>query len=199
MTGRGRTMPKRAFTLLELLLAVSVSATIGTACASVLHAVAVAAAASEDDRIRTVAGHAACMRISALVRGCRRVTVVEEDLLALWAGDENGDGILNDGELRLVRWDAAGSRLVALEPSGLTTLLPAPGVAPGGDLSSLAAIAAGGAAMEVVGAVPDIHACRFTLAASGDDRMIVCTFSFGENTGAEAHSVCIRARGGIAW
>lgn len=115
------------FTLLELLLALIVSALIGVAAAAMLAAAASASDPGHDTRATTLNRQFAIIRAAAQVRGGGMILDRRDASLVLWTGDANGNGKPNLSELRRLTWDADKQEMLAhAAPAGL---------APGDDTS----------------------------------------------------------------
>ena len=94
-----------AFTLVELLMAVTITAMIGMAVVAVSSALS-SAKASTDSMVEAVSSGRYAMRsIAADVRKAALVTAADDDGMVIWTGDDNGDGQINLDELVLIRPD----------------------------------------------------------------------------------------------
>ena len=96
---------KHAFTLMECVLALSITAVTGLAAAGVSMALA---SAYERGQAHTESMHAARVvmsRITAKIRKAKLVTSASDDALVLWTDDANLDGLINRDEMCLLRYD----------------------------------------------------------------------------------------------
>ena len=106
---------RRAFTLMECVLALSITAITGLAAAGVSVALA---NAYERGQAHTESMHSARVvmsRITAMIRKAKLVAAASDDALVLWADDANLDGVINRDELSLLRYDDRNGRLEELK------------------------------------------------------------------------------------
>ena len=122
--GRSR---KRAFTLVELLLAATTAALVTGAAAALTSAVANAATQTRDIRKTKTAGYFALSRIGQVLREARGIGQVTPTAISLWVNDDNNDDTLNLYESAVIRYDSTNKRIIYeyLEPPGAnpTTIL----------------------------------------------------------------------------
>lgn len=102
--------PRRrsGLTLIELMLALAVTAVIGAAIAAMLGAVSRGVASSQDVRSMVTRHKVLEARLAASIRGSGSVLFASTDRLVLWAGDTNPDGQPNLSEIRRIERDAQG-------------------------------------------------------------------------------------------
>ena len=119
--------PRRAgYTLVELLLALSLLAVIGVVVSSVLFSFCRGTENRQDLRRRNLSAEVACGRIDTAVRGCGMLLACGEEFLVLWAGDSRANRLPNLSELRRIEWD---------QPSGEIRSYAAVGLADADDLA----------------------------------------------------------------
>lgn len=121
-TPTSRTRHHGAFTLLELLLAASVTALIAAAGATVISGVSNAAVQTRDIRVTQTAGHYTTSRFARLVREARVIGQVTANSVTLWLEDTNKDDKVNLYELGLIRYDSVNKQVVFdyLQAAGAT-------------------------------------------------------------------------------
>jgi len=101
----GRTTPRKALTLPELVMAVSITALVGLAVATVASALSYAHGRSDAMRESIQSARMAMMRTGAELRKARLVGCAADGRIVLWAGDADEDGDINVSEVVLVRYD----------------------------------------------------------------------------------------------
>jgi len=116
----------KAFTLVELLLALIVAGIISAAVVTLAYAVSTANDVSDNTSQTQAYVRYTTLRISELIRHCKLVCGMSGDDLAVWRADDNGDGQINPRELvyiemgagrdyvRLLDFPSAGDWLVTL-------------------------------------------------------------------------------------
>lgn len=118
---------RSAFTLPELLLAITIASAIGFAVLLILGGIAAATTGQDDNRRANVRRQVAIARIGALTRTSIMTLDHTANSLVLWGSDANLNGIPELSEIRLIWWDNAGDVIINYEaPAGL---------APGDDVS----------------------------------------------------------------
>lgn len=90
---------KRAFTLVELLVAMTVTGIILTAVAALAFALGTATDSTEDVSTKQAQIRFATLRIQELIRHSKLICFAGDNDIALWRADENNDGNINIGEL----------------------------------------------------------------------------------------------------
>jgi prepilin-type N-terminal cleavage/methylation domain-containing protein len=103
----------KGFTLIEILLAVIVTAVVGLCVVTVTGAMFSAMEASNDSYGCVQTGRVLTLRLSKLVRCAQLVTDVSDDASAMmiWEADRNGDRAINLTELIVISWDAQNEQL----------------------------------------------------------------------------------------
>lgn len=86
-------------TLVELLVALIVTAILLSAVATLAFALNSASQASDDTVFKQAQLRHATLRVSELVRSCRLICAAPGNDLVIWRADENGDGQINITEL----------------------------------------------------------------------------------------------------
>ncbi len=102
---------RRGLTLVELMLAVLLTALIGAATASMLAAVTYGTESSKDIRSLVARNKAVNARISAAVRGSMMVLDQGPGYLVLWTNDDNEDGQPSLREIRRLDFNAVGQTI----------------------------------------------------------------------------------------
>jgi Tfp pilus assembly protein FimT len=93
---------KKAFTVGELLIAMSITAVVGLAVATVAGALSRAHAQAESARDAVQSGRAGMARIEAVLRRAKLVTAAPVNQLVCWMGDANQDRQINLDELVMI-------------------------------------------------------------------------------------------------
>lgn len=116
----------KAFTLVELLLALIVAGIVSAAVVTLAYAVSTANDVSDNTSQTQAYVRYTTLRISDLIRHCKLVCGMSGNDLAVWRADDNGDGQINPRELvyiemgsgrdyvRLLDFPSAGDWLVTL-------------------------------------------------------------------------------------
>jgi prepilin-type N-terminal cleavage/methylation domain-containing protein len=117
---------RRAFTLIELLLALVVAGIVSAAVVTLAFAVSTANDVTDNTSQTQAYVRNATLRISGMMRHCKLVCGMSGDDLAVWRSDDNGNGQINPQELvyiemgagrdyvRLLDFPSAGNWLVTL-------------------------------------------------------------------------------------
>ena len=120
LTIRGRTTPRRAVTLVEVLLALGVLATIGSLVAGMVHSTFQNTRNHHDLRRRTVKAEVIAARLDGAIRSSTTVLASGTDWVVLWTTDSRANQKPNLSEIRRIEFDAANKRIRAYAaPSGL--------------------------------------------------------------------------------
>lgn len=90
---------EKAFTLVELLVALVVTGVILSAVATLAFAMSSASRISEDTLLKQAQLRQARLRIGELVRNCKLICAAPGHDVAVWQADSNNDGTINVGEL----------------------------------------------------------------------------------------------------
>jgi prepilin-type N-terminal cleavage/methylation domain-containing protein len=109
----------KAFTLVELLVAMTVTSVILAAVATLAYALGAANDSTDDTSRKQAQLRYTTLRVSQLIRHCRLVCFAGADDFALWRADDNDDGQINISELVYVEKGASGDhlRLCEFDPS----------------------------------------------------------------------------------
>ena len=105
----------KAFTLVELLVALMVTSIVLTAVATLAFAMGKANETSSDSSEKQARVRYASLRISELVRGCKLICGVPGGELAIWRADDNDDGKINPTELVYLEVGPGRDRLQLLD------------------------------------------------------------------------------------
>ncbi len=90
---------EKAFTLVELLVALIVTSIVMTAVATLAFALGTANDATDDLNLKQAQVRFTTLRIQELIRHSKLICFVGSGDLALWRADDNNDGNINIGEL----------------------------------------------------------------------------------------------------
>lgn len=101
----------RAFTLVELLLALVICSLVTAGVVAMMVAVSYGTSSSRDLRGLVVKSRTIDARLSAAVRGSRSVLASGTDFLILWTADNNADDTTDNAEVRLIERDPATDEL----------------------------------------------------------------------------------------
>jgi len=110
--------PRRAFTLVELLLALAITGLVSAAVAGMLVAVSYGTSSKRDLRTMIVKSRVIDARLASAIRTSRAILETGTDYLVLWTGDVNPNGTANApdlSEIRLVERDGAADTLSCYE------------------------------------------------------------------------------------
>lgn len=109
-------------TLVELLLALAITALIAAAVSGMLVAVTYGSESDRDMRSAVVRNKVIQSRLSAAIRGAAMVLEMGSDHLVLWMGDADGNGMPNLAEIRYILRDGATQELRCHRPdfTGMT-------------------------------------------------------------------------------
>jgi type II secretory pathway component PulJ len=92
-------------TVMELLLALGITAMVGAAVLAMLLVVAVGSEQNEEARRRNATARVISERIDAEIRSATAVLASDEHMLVLWMGDRRQNQKPNLSELRRIEWD----------------------------------------------------------------------------------------------
>jgi hypothetical protein len=109
---RGLTVRLKAFTMVELLLAASVSALAATAGATLVFAIVNASQETRDIRDTVSTGHYALNRIGEAVREARAIGQVLPATVTLWVQDTNDDDQIALNEVAVIRYDSTAKQIL---------------------------------------------------------------------------------------
>ncbi|MCC6679764.1 MAG: hypothetical protein IT445_02575 [Phycisphaeraceae bacterium] len=107
---------RHGFTIVELLIALTCTALIGAAIASMMTAVGYGTTSSRELRELAVKSKALCARVTAAVRQSSMVLEAGDDYLVLWRYDTDGDGTPSAAELQRLDYNADADTLTSFEP-----------------------------------------------------------------------------------
>lgn len=93
------------FTLVELLMALSISGMIGLGVVLMLGSTGQAVKETRDTRQATVSRQVVIARLGSLLRSSAMVLAKEDHAIVLWKGDANANGQPDLSELRRITWD----------------------------------------------------------------------------------------------
>lgn len=113
----------RGLTLVELLLALAITALIGAAIAAMFFAVSYGTSSRNDLRGLVVRQRTLTARLDASVRGSAQILAAGGDYVVLWMGDSRANKAPDLSELRRIEYDSAGKTLIsykAVFPAGWT-------------------------------------------------------------------------------
>ena len=102
---------KRAFTLVELLLALIVTGILLAAVTTLAFAVGAANDTTDDTSQKQAQVRFATLRISELIRHCKLICGTPNSEIAIWRADNNGDGQININELVYIEKGAGSDYL----------------------------------------------------------------------------------------
>lgn len=111
MTRRAPRPTPRGFTLLETLLAISITAMVGAGIATMMTVLGSDASMQYDLRSVLVRSSTAQSRLSAYIAPARCVLEAEEDRLVLWFDDARDSDSVHASELRWIRLDSEDDRI----------------------------------------------------------------------------------------
>jgi prepilin-type N-terminal cleavage/methylation domain-containing protein len=114
---------EKAFTLVELLVALVVTGVILSAVATLAYAMSSASRVSEDTLLKQAQLRQARLRIAELIRTCKLICAAPGHDVAIWQADSNNDGKINIGELVYIE---AGDGLNTLRLCQFAPTDPAP-------------------------------------------------------------------------
>lgn len=89
----------RAFTLVELLVALVVTSIILSAVSTLAYAMSSASRTSDDTIVKEAQSRQARLWIGELIRNCRMICASPGSDVVIWRADDNDDGLINVGEI----------------------------------------------------------------------------------------------------
>jgi len=104
-SGRG------GFSLLELLVALSVSGIVLAAVATLAYAMSSANDSTDDTGRKQAQVRYTTLRLSELIRQCKLICFAGPDDFTVWRGDDNEDGQINGNELVIIESGSSGDHL----------------------------------------------------------------------------------------
>lgn len=99
------------FTLVEMVLAMALTAVVGLAAAGVSAALSNGYAMSQGNYETLQAGRVTVGNLHRTIRSAKLVTMAGSEGLVVWAADPNGNDLINISELRVIELDQANARL----------------------------------------------------------------------------------------
>lgn len=123
---------KKGFSLVELLVALTISSIVLAAVATLAYAMSSANDSTDDTSRKQAQVRYTTMRISELARRCKLICFASPDDFAVWGGDDNEDGQINGSELFLVEKGPEGDHLALCD-------FPISGIDPVVNLSDIGA------------------------------------------------------------
>lgn len=100
-----------AFTLMELIMALSIMSLIGLAVAGASMVLSTSYTRSQEQYQNIQIARSVMRRLHAQIRTARLVTACRDDTIVLWANDKNGNGKINITEIVLVRFDSGAGEV----------------------------------------------------------------------------------------
>lgn len=110
---RQRTAGRGGFTLVELLVALTISSIVLTAVGTLAHAMSTAIEQTDEMGERQAEVRFATMRLTELVRSSVRIWRIDYNVV-LWEGDSNDDGVINGLELTYIQTQAGADELAVV-------------------------------------------------------------------------------------
>ena len=111
---RGGSDP-RAFTIVEMLIGLAITAMIGVGVSSMLVMVSQGAVAQADLRRVNVKQRVIASRVNSTVRASKMVLAVDGSSLVLWAGDTRPNGRPNLSEIIRIEWQQSTNEIWAYQ------------------------------------------------------------------------------------
>ena len=134
---RQRAARRGGFTLVELLVALTISSIVLAAVGTLAHAMSTAIEQTDEMGERQAEVRFATMRLTELVRSSVRIWKTDYDVV-LWEGDSNDDGIINGSELTYIQTQAGGDILEIVTFPGQTQSVTVKGIRNGSAKTLLA-------------------------------------------------------------
>lgn len=106
------TQSRRALTLLELTLALSITAMVGAAICGMMHAVTTGVSTRKDSRSLMIRSNAAQLRLAAYIMPARCLLAADQTHLVLWLEDSRQSDTVHATEIRWISFDAASKSLI---------------------------------------------------------------------------------------
>jgi type II secretory pathway pseudopilin PulG len=103
---------RSAFTMVELLLASTITALVAAASATLVSAVCNATVGTRDSRATNGEGHFTLAQLTRLVRGSRAVGELTPTAASLWLADTNGNDRINLYETGIITYDTVNKRIL---------------------------------------------------------------------------------------
>lgn len=188
-----------AFTLVEVLLALSVSSIIGLVVLLMLSGVASASQKQHDTRQATMNRQVAIARLSSLTRCTAMVLACDDDSMVLWKGDINANGKPELSELRRIEWDSSTNEVkISESPAGMDVSSDVT-YAMGDDFKSITIATAGSATFPTRIILRHVQSWTLTLdqPAAHDARLLRLDVELHNDQGSDTASIisALRASG----
>lgn len=107
----------RALTLMELMLALTITAIMGLAIAQMLYAASSATASRNDMRALVTRQKALTVRLDEAIRGSNMVLASGSNYLVLWMGDTRADDQPNLSEIRRIEYSSSLGQIISWKAS----------------------------------------------------------------------------------
>ena len=101
----------KGFTLVELLVGLTVSSIVLAAVATLAYAMSSANDSTDDTSVKQAQVRYTTLRLSELIRQCKLICFAGPDDLTVWRGDDNEDGQINSSELVCIEKGASSDHL----------------------------------------------------------------------------------------
>lgn len=173
----------RGFTLMEMLIAATVTALVAGAAATFVSAASNASLTTRDVRAAQTNGHYSLVQIGRAIRQARAIGAVAADSVTLWLDDTNKDDKANLYETGVIRYNAVNRQIVYEYLQPLSGTAPATQVSTASltDYGTLAPLRPAGDLQTVVWA-SNVTSASFTGNPSlTDTRMVEVRFSLDTN------------------
>lgn len=108
-----RTNPRQAYTLVEVLMALVITALVGTAVMAMMSATAYGASDRQSLRELLVRMTTVEARLGAAIRGSTEATDAGADYLVLWVADSDESETRQNGEMQLIERDTSTNELIS--------------------------------------------------------------------------------------
>ena len=105
MKNHTRAAGKRGLTLVELLIAVTITALVGAGVATMLVATTRGTSSRTDLRGLVVKHKTLSARLGSSIRSAKMVLAAGSDFVVLWAHDDRANDLPNRSELQRIEWD----------------------------------------------------------------------------------------------
>jgi len=185
---------RKAFTLVELLIALVVTGVILSAVTTLAFAMSSASRASDDTIVKEAQLRQARLRIGELVRNCKLICAAAGNDLAVWQADTNNDGTLNVGELVYIESGGGRDALQLCQFSaGQNAVVPLPSLA----LATMKAWLVSQYTETYARLIPACQNVQFTLdTAPPYTRRLTISFGLDENGTVHPYEISVTLR---AW
>ncbi len=107
----------KAWTVIEMVLAMSITAVIALTIASVTLGLSASNATTRNSQQANRIATCAARRIQAALRKAKLITCAEDDYLAYWVEDTNGDGKINLAEVAAIKYNSDNEKIKHIRPT----------------------------------------------------------------------------------